>query len=133
MRPSSSLESDDSDNGGPARPGVRERPEATLLLNRQRTTRAKWNRRRRFLRRLSAEVKSSRFTVCLLSDRAIRRFNRRFRGVDRATDVLSFPAGEPKNGEQAYLGDILISVETARSNARRYGLRLEEEIQVLAL
>ena len=143
MSPSCNPQSDDSDNGSPAhlvsrRPTLqlrtaREAPEDVLLLNRQRTARADWDAVRRFLRRMSGELETPAFTVCLLSDQAIRRFNRKFCGVDRPTDVLSFPAEERKNGGRAYLGDILISVETARANARRYGLRLEEEIQVLAL
>ena len=133
MSVSSNPESDDSDNGSTAHPVVGEAPEDVVLLNRQRTTRADWDAVRRFLRRLSGELATPGFTVCLLSNEAIRRFNRQFRGVDRPTDVLSFPAQEPKNGGPAYLGDILISVETARDNARRYALRLEEEIQVLAL
>ena len=133
MSLSSNPESDDSDNGSPTHPVAVEAPEGVLLLNRQRTAQADWDVVRRFLRRLSGEMASPGFTVCLLSDQAIRRFNRQYRGVDRPTDVLSFPAEGPKNGAPAYLGDILISVETARDNARRYGLRLEEEIQVLAL
>lgn len=133
MSPSSNPESDDSDNGNPAHPSSREAPEDVLLLNRQRTVQADCDAVRRFLRRLAAAMETPGFTVCLLSDPAIRRFNRKFRGVDRATDVLSFPAAESGNGTTEYLGDILISAETARANGRRYGLRLEEEIQVLAL
>lgn len=133
MSSCSNAESDDSDNGNPAHLAGRKSPEGVLLLNRQRTIRADWDAVRRFLRRLSAELGIPGFTVCLLSDQAIRRFNKQFRGVNRATDVLSFPADEPRNGRPGYLGDILISAETARANRRRSGLRLEEEIQVLAL
>ena len=143
MSSSSNLESDDSDNGSSAHPAARRRThpqrtgceavEGVLLVNRQRTTRADWDPVRHFLRRLSAELAPSGFSVCLLSDRGIRRYNKQFRGVDRPTDVLSFPVGGPRTGKREYLGDILISVETARDNARRFGLRLEEELQVLAL
>lgn len=71
--------------------------------------------------------------MCLVSDRVIRSYNRRFRRQDKPTDVLSFPAEEPGRPAQQYLGDILISAETARCNARQYGLRVEEEIKVLIL
>lgn len=143
MSSSPNPETDDSDNGSPAHPAARrptlplrttcEARESVLLLNRQRTTRANWEPVRHFLRRLSAELAASGFSVCLLSDRGIRRYNQQFRGVDRPTDVLSFPVGGPRTGQRKYLGDILISVETARDNAQRLGLRLEEELQVLAL
>ncbi|MGH9786759.1 MAG: rRNA maturation RNase YbeY [Terriglobia bacterium] len=134
----------DPDNGGRAVPIADEPGESVLLLNRQRTARADWDEVRRFLRRLSTEAKRHRnvvsrsgFAVCLLSDSGIRRYNKQFRGADCPTDVLSFPAGRRENGSWedggGYLGDVLISVETARENARRYGLRLEEEIEVLAL
>ena len=50
-------------------------------------------------------------SLVLLSDRAIRRMNRDYAGFDEPTDVLAFPLDEPESQE---LGDVLISVETAR-------------------
>ena len=55
--------------------------------------------------------------------------NARYRGKDKATDVLSFP-GE---GGALGLGDIVISVATAARNARAYGRSLPQELDVLAL
>jgi probable rRNA maturation factor len=133
MNSSSNPDSDDHDKGPQAEASTALMPEGILLLNRQRRERANWVEIRDFLRRLASAIPKPAFSVCLVSDEAIRRYNRRFRGVNRATDVLSFPSGERKNGKGAYLGDILISVETARHNARTYGLRLEEEIELLAL
>ena len=146
MNSSSAPESEDSDNGPSASSGSRaesrdnpagsrngERPGAVLLLNRQRAVRAGWDEVGTFLFRLSSKVARSGFSVCFLSDQGIRRYNQRFGGKDQATDVLSFPIEESGNGPQEYLGDILISAETAQKNARRYGLRLEEEIKMLAL
>ena len=58
----------------------------------------------------------------------IHRYNREYRGQDKATDVLSFP------GDESYLGDILISVETAYEQAvRSKVLTLESNIRRLAL
>ena len=54
-------------------------------------------------------------TVLLTTDAAIRRLNRRFRGKNAPTDVLSFPAAEISRGEVA--GDLAISVDTARKQA----------------
>jgi len=72
----------------------------------------------------------SGFAVVLLSDAAIRRFNKQFAGLDKTTDVLSFPSGIENAGDEAYLGDILISVETAE---RQRKAELEQELKVLML
>ena len=69
-------------------------------------------------------------TIAFVSDKKIRELNRQFRGVDKATDVLSFPSDEPDDAE---LGDIAISVETAAVQAKENGLKLEGEIAQLIL
>ena len=133
MGPSNNSESEDDE--GPRRVAAERdpRPEAALLINRQRVVRGNWRGVQAFLRELSSRVAKSSFSVCLLSDRGIRRYNKQFRSCDRATDVLSFPAEVGGTKTDSYLGDILISVETARENAVRYGLGIEEEIKILAL
>jgi probable rRNA maturation factor len=69
--------------------------------------------------------------VLVTTSRELQRFNRRFRRKNRATDVLSFPAGEgPRNG---FAGDIAISVDIAKQNARRLGHTPVEEIKILCL
>lgn len=70
-------------------------------------------------------------SVLLTSDAEIRRLNRQFRGKNKATDVLSFPAGGPAAGEIA--GDLAISVPTARRQAAGQGHSLAIEIKVLML
>ena len=65
--------------------------------------------------------------VRFVGDRAMRLANRQFRGKDKATDVLSFP------GEEGYLGDILISVPTARRQAAEAGHGVERELRTLLL
>ena len=67
-------------------------------------------------------------TIAFVSDKRIRELNQQFRGVDKATDVLSFPAEE-----QANLGDIAVSVDTAAVQAKDNGLTLEGEIAQLIL
>jgi probable rRNA maturation factor len=69
--------------------------------------------------------------VLLADDRTLRRLNREFRGKDKATDVLSFPAAAEMSGELA--GDLAISVETAARQAREYGHSLRDEVRVLLL
>ncbi len=104
-------------------------PEPFLLINRQRKHRIDRGPILDFLARLVEDVPADApFSVVLVSDRTIHRYNRKYRGQDKATDVLSFPGDEP------YLGDILISVETAYDQARRSKvLTLERNIRRLAL
>jgi probable rRNA maturation factor len=74
-------------------------------------------------------------TIAFVSDRQIKELNKRFRGFDKATDVLSFPsetdefAGSPERN----LGDIAISVERAATQAKENGLSYEQEIAQLIL
>jgi probable rRNA maturation factor len=75
-------------------------------------------------------------TLVFTDDDEIRALNRDFRRHDRATDVLSFHlqelAGEDDPaGDGVELGDIVISVETARRRAR--GRRLPAELERLAI
>ena len=83
--------------------------------------------------------------VCLTDDEAIHQTNLEMRGVDRATDVLSFPMFELQPGEKpraewadpdtdrVLLGDMMISLERARAQAEEYGHSLEREICYLAV
>lgn len=69
--------------------------------------------------------------VLLSDDLALRRLNRRFRGKNKATDVISFPA--PPEIAARHAGDLAISVETARRQAEEQGHSLRDEIRVLLL
>jgi probable rRNA maturation factor len=71
-------------------------------------------------------------SVLLTGDEEIRRLNQRFRGKDKATDVLSFPAGEGF-GRTRVAGDLAISMETAAREAEQYGHTLNLELRVLLL
>jgi probable rRNA maturation factor len=93
---------------------------------------------RRFARRLQREVCRGRSFACLVTgDAELRRLNREFRGKDYATDVLSFPIdGAPAGvapGEGASLGDIAISFQRARAQAREFGHEPEREVRILML
>jgi len=72
----------------------------------------------------------------------MRALNRRYRGADYATDVLSFPierggpGGRPDSrqpDQEALLGDIVIARGVAARQARRFGHGLEQELRILAL
>jgi probable rRNA maturation factor len=72
--------------------------------------------------------------VLITSSSALRSLNRRFRGADKATDVLSFPAS-PKTGRRAKRapGEVAISADIARDNARRLGHAIADEVKILVL
>jgi probable rRNA maturation factor len=73
-------------------------------------------------------------TLVLTGDPQIQALNRAFLGLDPPTDVLSFPADEtdPETGRR-YLGDIVISIPRAESQARAGGHALEAELQLLVV
>jgi probable rRNA maturation factor len=68
-------------------------------------------------------------TLVFCGDARIRTLNRRYRGKDKPTDVLSFSGPGADEG----VGDVVISVPAARRNARRLRRGLPEELEVLAL
>lgn len=69
-------------------------------------------------------------SLALIGDEEIKKLNSQFLDEDRATDVLSFPAGE---NEGNYLGDIVISLPRAAAQAKSGGHSLEEELQLLTV
>jgi probable rRNA maturation factor len=89
-------------------------------------------RLRRFLRAAQRAVGiSGEVNVLITSNAKIRRLNREFRGKDKPTDVLSFSITQ--NGMHQLAGDIAISEEIARRNAKALGHSLETELKVLLL
>ena len=107
----------------------------------------------RWLRRIAPARARGTLSVAVVSDARVRTLNRRYRGVDRATDVLSFPAevGQPFQGRRTAglkgprdeprapshkprtLGDIVIARGVARRQARDAGHSELTEWRVLAL
>ncbi|MFT4976580.1 MAG: putative rRNA maturation factor [Myxococcota bacterium] len=72
-------------------------------------------------------------SIVLCDDAFILPLNRDYRGKDAPTDVLSFAQreGESADAEDPVLGDVIISVETARRQAEEAGLTLTQELRVL--
>lgn len=66
-------------------------------------------------------------SLTLVDDREMRGLNARYLGVSRPTDVLAFPLAGPA----LVLGEAIISVETARRQARALGHSLSEELDLL--
>jgi probable rRNA maturation factor len=72
--------------------------------------------------------------VVMASSAELRALNRQFRGLDKPTDVLSFPSlniGNP--GLKSVAGDVVISGDIARENANHLGHSLENEVKILVL
>jgi probable rRNA maturation factor len=138
-----------------------------MIVNRQRRIPVDLEPLAEFCRRVREELHfpEDGVTVRLVSDPAIARLNRIFRGKNAPTDVLSFPStarpartaarrvqtaarnGSSRRGTNgagnlwrrdaaispAYVGDIAISLETARRNARRASRRFPLELRILIL
>ncbi len=108
-----------------------------MIVNRQRRVCISARRLEGFLRRLRRTLGlcTEAFTVALVSDARMRALNRRFRGQARTTDVLAFPLRKQSSARayNGYLGDIAISLETARRQARRLGHSLANEVCLLIL
>jgi probable rRNA maturation factor len=90
-----------------------------------------------FARRLAQNAPQTRatdLTILLAGDPAVRRLNKTYRGKDKTTDVLSFPAGGgalPDGTEP--LGEIVISVPQAARQAAEAGHSLARELRVLVI
>jgi probable rRNA maturation factor len=95
---------------------------------------ASWRLQRAQLRH-TAETLSTRvagglgFSCFIATGEALRILNRDFRGKDESTDVLSFPSAMAPG----FAGDLAISIEHARAQARALGHSVEQEIGVLML
>jgi probable rRNA maturation factor len=72
------------------------------------------------------------FSVLLTGDEQLRAMNLQFRGVDKPTDVLSFPA-LPEAANCGQGGDLAISLETAAIQAADHGHSVQMEVKVLIL
>jgi probable rRNA maturation factor len=106
---------------------------AVRIIDRQEKTRID----RRAVRGLVLRILADRspgadVAVLFVDDASIRALNHRYRGIDRPTDVLAFAmlearGGEPAGGETD-LGDVVVSVDRAAVQARRYKRSFEREI-----
>ena len=107
-----------------------------MIVNRQRRVQVSVKPLEDFFDRVRRELRFPReaVTVQLISDAAMARLNQTFRHKLGPTDVLSFPAnGATPKRRPPYAGDIAISPETARRNARRFSRPFPVELRILIL
>jgi probable rRNA maturation factor len=131
-----------------------------MLLNQQKAYAMRLPDLEAYVREMKRRLRlgTREFNICFVDDAAMRRINAAFRGKHGSTDVLSFPWGEPDRPQSAaggtkrnpsrlrrtnshgvgrefegFLGDVVISAETARRNAREEGHSTLTEIRWLIL
>jgi rRNA maturation RNase YbeY len=68
-------------------------------------------------------------TVALVADDRLQQLHREFMGIDMPTDIMTFPNGE--SGDEPHGGELVISVDHARTQASAWGLTPEDEIRFL--
>ena len=84
--------------------------------------------------RFANPEQEAELTILLTGDEQVRELNRQYREIDASTDVLSFPAGDidPDSGN-LYLGDLVISLPRALSQAETEGHPAQEELRLLVV
>ena len=96
---------------------------------------------------LDEDFENAYLSVNFVSDEQIKRLNSEFRKIDKVTDVLSFPNLQKKAEESLknfqsdadfdtnmlFLGDVLISKNVAKAQAREFGHSMKREVCFLAL
>jgi probable rRNA maturation factor len=75
---------------------------------------------------------SKGISISYVDDRGMRKLNRQHRGLNKTTDVLSFPAS-PEKGEFHHLGDIVISLEAAEKKAKRFDVSRRRQVESLII
>jgi probable rRNA maturation factor len=127
-----------------------------MIVNRQLRIPVPLRELEKFLTRVRRRLRLQKdsFTVCLVTDAEIARWNRAYRGKSGPTDVLSFPtnasttkrkqarngvtrrdlfASEASSHSGKYFGDIAIAPAVAKRNARRFGRTFDNEMRILIL
>ena len=123
-----------------------------IMLSRSRPGLGHNEARRLIQRAISAALREEKVpddcevSVLLTDNEGIHELNRDYRGVDRPTDVLSFPANELSPGEfdadlcerdpetgRVFLGDMAISLEKCEAQAEEFGHSIERELMYLTV
>lgn len=76
------------------------------------------------------------FNVIIINNDEIHRMNKEYRGVDRPTDVISFALEDDETfvkTDMRVLGDIYISIDKAKEQAKNYGHSLKRELSFLTI
>lgn len=82
---------------------------------------------------LRAEKANASLAIYITGDDEMRAFNRDYHATDTPTDVLSFSNGKGAIESRPYIGDVIVSYDTARTQAREAGWRIADELDLLAV
>lgn len=85
------------------------------------------------LHTLRVGPKRAGLSIALVDDATMTQLNRRYRSKKRTTDVLTFPADSAASDDASYLGDIVISIDQARRQAKAQKHSLATELRYLTL
>ena len=94
---------------------------------------------KRYLKKCLKEenVKNAVFNVILTNNKSIKEINSKYRNIDKVTDVISFALEDEQKekwySNKRFLGDIYISVDRAKEQAKEYNHSLERELSFLAV
>ena len=94
---------------------------------------------RKYLKKCLKEehVKNAEFNVILVNNNEIKKLNKEYRNIDKETDVISFALEDEKeeiiNSNKRVLGDIYISIEKAKKQAKEYKHTLRRELSFLCV
>ncbi len=82
---------------------------------------------RKILKILNKE-KAAELELIFVDDKSIKKLNKKYKSENRYTDVLSFRIDRREFGYKAFLGEIIISLDTARKNSVIYGTLFANEV-----
>ena len=106
-------------------------PAKILVQNHHPNPTLPWERAAAAAQKLLWECPDTEVSVVIVTDDEIHALNAQWRGKDKPTDVLSWPQSEPDAPRSAYLGDVVISRDTAERQATARGWALEDELALL--
>lgn len=81
----------------------------------------------------AVDEEGASLSIALVNDKTIAQINREHRGKDKPTDVLSFPLEPDASAPERLLGDVVISIDTARRQAADYDATLQRELYRLLI
>lgn len=107
------------------------------IVNRQRKELIDNNKIKKIVNKILKYLKvKGKVSLVFCNDQFIKKLNKKYRGINKSTDVLSFAFREtfyPLSIEQSFLGEVIISTQTARKQANKFKHGFDKELAVLLI